>query len=42
VDVGDGDALPPVHRAAFERERDRLVALLEASSPQPAMVAAAN
>jgi murein DD-endopeptidase MepM/ murein hydrolase activator NlpD len=42
VDLGNGDPLPPAHRAAFERERDRLGALLQGSSPQPAMVAAAN
>jgi murein DD-endopeptidase MepM/ murein hydrolase activator NlpD len=42
VELGNGDPLPPSQRAAFLRERDRLIALLQGSSPQPSMVAAAN
>lgn len=41
VDLGNGDPLPARQRDAFERERDRLMALLEGPPPQP-MVAAAN
>jgi murein DD-endopeptidase MepM/ murein hydrolase activator NlpD len=41
VDLGNGDPLPPAQRAAFERERDRLAALL-AGTPgqQPSVIAA--
>jgi len=42
VGLGNGDPLPPSQRAAFFRERDRLIALLQGASPQPSMVAAAN
>ena len=41
VDLGNGEPLPPSRRAAFERERDRLVALLTGSPPpQPSVIAA--
>ncbi|HET8624476.1 MAG TPA: M23 family metallopeptidase [Gemmatimonadales bacterium] len=41
VDFGNGEPLPRSHRAAFERERDRLAALLAGSEPQqPSVIAA--
>jgi murein DD-endopeptidase MepM/ murein hydrolase activator NlpD len=42
VELGNGDPLPPTQRAAFLRERDRLIALLQGAPPQASMVAAAN
>jgi murein DD-endopeptidase MepM/ murein hydrolase activator NlpD len=42
VELGNGDPLPPTQRAAFLRERDRLIALLQGAPSQPSMVAAAN
>ncbi len=40
VELGNGEPLPAARRPAFERERDRLLALLAATPPQA--VAAAN
>jgi murein DD-endopeptidase MepM/ murein hydrolase activator NlpD len=42
VNLGNGDPLPAAYRAAFERERDRLQALLEGSPLVASMVAAVN
>ena len=42
VELGDGAPLPAAHRPAFERERDRLLGLLEGAPAQSSMVAAAN
>jgi murein DD-endopeptidase MepM/ murein hydrolase activator NlpD len=41
VDLGNGNPLPPAQRAAFERERDRLAALLAGTlGQQPSVIAA--